>query len=74
MVSTKVLCPPKVFSAFGPRQGLACCFHGPQMLGAENMRASLGSHPVQPEVIIQYVPSCLKMAGASLCPAGAKRV
>ena len=26
---------------------------GPQMVGAENMRASLGSQPVQPEVIIQ---------------------
>ena len=33
--------------------GLGCCVHGPQMVGAENIRASLGSQPVQPDVINQ---------------------
>ena len=33
--------------------GLGCCFHGPQILGAENIRAALGAHPVHPLVIIQ---------------------
>ena len=68
-----VLWPPKVISLFGPTQGLGCCVHGPQMDGAENIRASLGAQPVQPEVIIQYIPSFLKIAGASFCPAGATR-
>lgn len=72
--NTKVLCPPKVFSASGPTIGLGCCVHGPQMEVAENIRASFGSQPVQPEVIIQYRPSCLKMAGASLCPPGKIRI
>ena len=62
------------YANIGPRQGLGCFFHGPQILGAENIRASLGSHPVQPEVIIQYSPFRLKIAGASLCPPGKIRI
>ncbi len=73
-VSTNVLCAPNVISAFCPRQGLGCCVQGPQMLGAENIRASLGSHPVHPLVIIQYVFPCRKRVGASLCPPGATRM
>ena len=69
--NTKVLCPPKVISDLGPTQGFLCCVHGPNILVAENILASLGSQPVQPDVIIQYVLSALKIAGASLCPAGA---
>ena len=74
MVRMYVLCPPNVFFALGPTHGEGCCVHGPKMEGAENMRASLGSHPVHPDVIIQYVPLCLNMAGASFCPPGATRV
>lgn len=55
-------------------QGFGSCLHSPMIDVAVNNRALFGSQPVQPEVIIQYVASFLKIAGASLCPPGKIRI
>ena len=48
---TNVLCPPNDLFAFSPMQGLPIAFHSPNMESAIAYSASLGSHPLHPEVI-----------------------
>ena len=68
--NTNVPCPPNVVSAPSPRQGEGYCFHSPIIESALISLAALGCQPVHPDVIIQYLPPCLNIAGASLCPPG----